>query len=104
MREMGHLRLLAGLAAGYVVLDRAAALAGSTRGQAGLLVGALTVAIITLAERLLFPKPLAAVPASLGFRFGRPAGRAVVAALAIGALRRRPPLRGARCRSRMLLP
>ena len=83
---MGHLRLLGGLAAGYVVLDRTAALAGSTRGQAGLLVGALTVATMTLAERLLFPKPFAAVPASLGFGFGRPAARAVIAALAIGAV------------------
>jgi membrane protease YdiL (CAAX protease family) len=86
MRDMAHLRLLAGLAAGYVVLDRAAALAGSTRGQAGLAVAALTVATITLAERLLFPKPLAAVPASLGFGFGRQAGRAVIAALTIGSV------------------
>jgi len=77
-------RLLAGLAAAYLVLDRAAALAGSTLGQAGLLVGALTVGATVLVERLLFPKPLAAVPASLGF--GRPSGRAVGAALAIGAV------------------
>lgn len=61
------LRLLGGVAVGFLVLDRVAALAGSTLGQAGLLVGALTVAATTLAERLLFPKPLAAVPASLGF-------------------------------------
>ena len=82
------LRLLGGLAAGFVVLDRAAVLAGSTRGQAGLLVGALAVATITLVEWLLFPKPLAAVPAGLGFGFGfgRPAGRAFVAALTIGAV------------------
>jgi membrane protease YdiL (CAAX protease family) len=80
------LRLLGGLAAGYVVLDRAAALTGSTRGQAGLLVGALTVATIALAERLLFPTPLAAVPARLGFGFGPAAARAVVAALAIAVV------------------
>jgi membrane protease YdiL (CAAX protease family) len=77
------LRLLAGVAAGFLVLDRAAARAGSTLGQAGLLVAALTVATMVLAERLLFPKPLAAVPASLGF--GRPSARGVLAALAIGA-------------------
>jgi membrane protease YdiL (CAAX protease family) len=77
-------RLLAGLAAAYLVLDRSAALAGSTFGQAGLLVGALAVGATMLAERLLFPKPLAAVPASLGF--GRPAARALAGALAIGAL------------------
>ncbi len=59
-------RLLAGLAAAYLVLDRAAALAGSTLGQAGLLVGAIAVGATVLVERLLFPKPLAAVPASLG--------------------------------------
>jgi membrane protease YdiL (CAAX protease family) len=77
------LRLIAGLAAAFVVFDRAAALTGSTLGQAGLLVGALAVGTIAAAERLLFPKPLGAVPAALGF--GRPSGRAVVAALAIGA-------------------
>jgi membrane protease YdiL (CAAX protease family) len=78
------LRLLGGLAAAFLVLDRAAALAGSTLGQAGLLVGGLAVAATAAAERLLFPKPLAAVPASLGF--GRPTGRAIVAAVAIGAV------------------
>ena len=55
MREMGHLRLLGGLAAGYVVLDRAAALTGSTRGQAGLLVGALTVATSRWPSGCCFP-------------------------------------------------
>ena len=77
-------RLLVGLAAAYLVLDRVAAWTGSTLGQAGPLVGALAVGATVLAERLLFPKPLAAVPASLGF--GRPSGRAVGAALAIGAV------------------
>ena len=33
------LRLLGGVAVGFLVLDRVAALAGSTLGQAGLLVG-----------------------------------------------------------------
>jgi hypothetical protein len=86
MAGMSHLRLLGGLAVAFVVLDRAAALTGSTLGQAGLLVGALSVAVTTLVEKLLFPKPLSAVPPSLGFGFARPAGRAVVAALAIGAV------------------
>jgi membrane protease YdiL (CAAX protease family) len=76
--------LLGGLTAAFLVFDRAAAWTGSTLGQAGLLVGALAIATIVLAERLLFPKPLAAVPATLGF--GRPAGRAIAASVAIGAV------------------
>lgn len=78
------LRLLAGLAAGFLVLDRVAALTGSTLGQHGLFVGALAVGTIALAERILFPQPSRAVPASLGF--GRPSGRALALAVAIGAV------------------
>jgi membrane protease YdiL (CAAX protease family) len=78
------LRLLAGLAVAFLVFDRAAALTGSGLGQAGLIVGALAVGTTALAERLLFPKPFSAVPASLGL--GRPSARAVGAALAIGTV------------------
>jgi len=76
-------RLLGGLAAGFLVLDRGAALMGSTLGQAGVPVGALTIATMMIVERLLFTRPFRAVPASLGL--GRPRGRGVAAAAAIGA-------------------
>ena len=78
------LRLIVGLAAGFLVLDRGAALTGSTLGQAGVLVGALAVAATMLAERLLFTRPFRAVPASLGL--GRPRGRGVATAAALGAV------------------
>lgn len=78
------LRLLGGLAVGFVVLDRGAALAGSTLGQAGVPVGALAVATMMLAERLLFTRPFRAVPGSLGF--GAPRGRGLATAAAIAAL------------------
>jgi membrane protease YdiL (CAAX protease family) len=77
-------RLLLGGALAFLAFDRAAALTGSTFGQAGLLVAAVAVTTTALAERLLFPKPWRALFGSLGF--GRPAARGVVAALMIGAV------------------
>lgn len=75
-------RLLLGLALAFAVFDVTATMLGSDRGQAGLLVCALVVAVTILCERALLGVPFAQCVG----RFGRPAGRGTVGALAVSAL------------------
>jgi membrane protease YdiL (CAAX protease family) len=81
-------RALAVFFAGFVliwlVLDQSATRTGSLYGQAGLFVGAATVATAVAVEVLLFRRPPRRALRELGY--GRPAPRALVAALVIGLL------------------
>jgi len=65
----------------YVAFDRLAALLGSTRGEAGLVVCAILLALVLLAERVLTRAPLRACVQALGLR--SPAPRALLAAVAL---------------------
>jgi membrane protease YdiL (CAAX protease family) len=79
------MRLLLGLALAFVVFDRLAHATGSGRGEAGLLVGAVVVALLVVLQTTLFgERPLGRALASLGL--GRPAARGMAAALAVCAL------------------
>ena len=74
-------RLLLGLIAGYLVLQWTAETLGSSRGEAGLLVGALVVLTCLAVERVLFGRPLAQAAGELGL--ARPAARGLAAALGV---------------------
>ncbi len=63
----------------YVAFDRLAAAVGSTRGEAGLVVCAVMVALTVLAERCLTRAPLRSCLVALGI--GVPAARALLAAV-----------------------
>ena len=65
----------------YLVFDRLAAALGSTRGEAGLVVGAVVIASTMLAERWLTRAPLRACCTALGF--DAPARGALLAAGAL---------------------
>jgi membrane protease YdiL (CAAX protease family) len=77
-------RLVLGLLPAWLAFDRTAALTGSTLGQAGLLVGAVAVGALLLAEAVLYRRPPRQALVALGF--GRPAARGVGAALALSLL------------------
>lgn len=68
----------------YFAFDRLAAAMGSTRGEAGLVVCALIVALVVLAERWLTRAPLRSCLVALGL--GAPAVRALLAAAALSAV------------------
>lgn len=59
-------RLLLGLVLGYGVFEFSARALGSDRGQMGLVVGALVVAVVVCAERVLFRRPWTAIGRELG--------------------------------------
>jgi membrane protease YdiL (CAAX protease family) len=65
----------------YFVFDRLAAALGSTRGEAGLVVGAVIVALTLLAERWLTRASLRSCAAALGLR--TPRGIALLASIAL---------------------
>ena len=69
---------LIGFAFLWLLLDRSAALLGSTRGEAGLLVCALTVAGVVVCEAVLSPRPTGRILVDIGFR--APASDAMVGA------------------------
>jgi membrane protease YdiL (CAAX protease family) len=77
------MRLLAGLAAVFALFQWSATALGSDRGQAGLVVAALVVTALLIAERALFGESWRGALRSLGF--GTPAARGMAAALAISA-------------------
>jgi membrane protease YdiL (CAAX protease family) len=76
-------RLMAGVAAIFVLFQLLGSALGSDRGQAGILIGFIIVAATIVAERSLFGTPLSAAPLRLGL--GAPAAAGAVAALAISA-------------------
>jgi membrane protease YdiL (CAAX protease family) len=65
----------------WVLFDRLAAATGSYLGQSGLLVGAVVVAAVLAAERVLFGRSPRRAVASLGF--GRPAAPGLLAAAVV---------------------
>jgi membrane protease YdiL (CAAX protease family) len=67
----------------YFAFDRLAAALGSTRGEAGLVVCAVVVALALLAERWLTRTPLRSCVSALGL--GAPTPRALLAAVALAA-------------------
>jgi membrane protease YdiL (CAAX protease family) len=68
----------------YFVFDRLAAALGSTRGEAGVVVAAVVIALAVLAELWLTRAPVRSCCAALGF--GAPASRALLAAVALSAM------------------
>jgi membrane protease YdiL (CAAX protease family) len=68
----------------YFVFDRLAAALGSTRGEAGVVVAAVVIALAVLAELWLTRTPVRSCCAALGFR--APASRALLAAVALSAI------------------
>lgn len=83
--EAGARRTLASIALGFLfvwlALDCSAALLGSTLGQFGVLVCALTLAAAITVERLLFGRSLAAAAGALGL--GAPALRGIAVVLVL---------------------
>jgi membrane protease YdiL (CAAX protease family) len=77
-------RLLVGFLVAWLVFDRVASLTASHYGGAGLLVGAVAVATLVAVEMWRARSGLGPTLQRLGF--GRPAGRALLAAAAVGAL------------------
>jgi membrane protease YdiL (CAAX protease family) len=80
----GWSRLLLGLALVFALFHGVAAASGSDRGQAGILVGALVVAVTLVAERLLFGESIARAVRSVGL--GRPRARGLVVAIGVCVL------------------
>jgi membrane protease YdiL (CAAX protease family) len=78
------LRLLLGLLAIYAVLQASALALGSDRGQAGLIVGALVVAVALAVERVGFGRT--AAPAARAIGLGRPRLPGVAVSVAISLL------------------
>ncbi len=76
-----HVRLLVGLIAVYLMLHGVATALGSTRGEAGIIVGAIVVLACITVERTFFGRPVARGVAELGL--GRPASRGMLAALGV---------------------
>jgi membrane protease YdiL (CAAX protease family) len=76
-------RLMAGVAAIFVLFQLLGAALGSDRGQTGILIGIIVAAATIAAERSLFGTPLPAAPRQLGL--GAPSPGGVIAALAISA-------------------
>jgi len=72
------LRLMLGLFSIFVLFHSSAALLGSDRGQAGVIVGAIVVASTLAFEKVFFGQPLAAAARSLGL--GRPRASGLIAA------------------------
>ena len=68
----------------YLLFDRLATALGSTRGQAGILVGFVVVAATLAAQAWIFGQRPADAARWLGL--GRPATRGVLAAVAVGAM------------------
>lgn len=80
----GLTRIFIGLAVGYLVLERTAALTNSMFGETGLLIAGLTVTTVVLVELFLFGR---AVPAALRFLgLGSPARRGLLAVALITAV------------------
>lgn len=78
-RTMLLVKLTAGFAIIYLVLDRSATWTNSLYGEYGALICVLVIAAALLVERLLFGRILRQALAALGF--GRPTGRGLLAAL-----------------------
>jgi membrane protease YdiL (CAAX protease family) len=79
---MEFVKLAAGFAAIYLVLDRAAGWTNSLFGEYGALICALVIAAALIVERLLYAVPPQQALAALGL--GRPAARSLLAALLAG--------------------
>jgi membrane protease YdiL (CAAX protease family) len=77
-------KLLAGLAVIYALFHWLATALGSTRGESGILIGAVIVIACIVAERLLFGERT--VPAARSLGLGRPATRGLVAATGVSVL------------------
>lgn len=78
-------RVLLGTVLIWLVLDRSATALGSLRGEAGVLVGAITVAAAVLFEWLLFKTTLPRMPERLGLNVGQ-RGQQLAALLATGLI------------------
>jgi membrane protease YdiL (CAAX protease family) len=74
------IRLVSGLVAVFALFQWSAAALGSDRGQAGMAIGALIVAVVCVVERLLFGVPFRALVPALGL--GAPERRGLIAAAA----------------------
>ena len=70
-RWVGWIRLVSGLAAVFALFQWSAAALGSDRGQAGMAIGALIVAVVCVVERLLFGVPFRSPRAGTRPRRGR---------------------------------
>jgi len=77
----GFVKLTAGFAVVYLVLDRSAAWTNSLYGEHGLLICALVIATALLVERLLFARSPSQALVALGF--GCPRGRGLLTALLV---------------------
>jgi membrane protease YdiL (CAAX protease family) len=78
-RSTGFVRLTAGFAIIYLVLDRSATWTNSLYGEYGALICALVIAAALVVERWLFGQAPQQALGALGF--GRPTGRGLLAAL-----------------------
>ena len=83
-RPIPWMRLTAGLVAVYALFHQLATVLGSTRGQAGIIVGAAVCLATIAAQVMLFGQRPRAAVRWLGL--GRPSSAGLVAALAIGLL------------------
>jgi membrane protease YdiL (CAAX protease family) len=79
----GGAKLLIGLAIAFAAFQWSASSLGSDRGQAGMVVGTLVVAVTLCLQRLFFAPTLPSAARSIGL--GWPAWRGVLAALVLGA-------------------
>ena len=93
-------RLLLGLAVVFGAFQATATALGSERGEAGVLIGAMVVALLILVERLIFGQPWRSITRGLGL--GRPQSRGLLLAAIVALALLLVGVAGARTQSMTL--